>query len=93
MSIKTITLAAAFAAALAMPVFAQDAGGHAGHNGLRDIIAKCSAEFRRIRFGIGRPPGQMEVASFVLQDFSSVERKELPVLLELAADQVEEILA
>jgi peptidyl-tRNA hydrolase len=35
----------------------------------------------------------MEVASFVLQDFSSVERKELPVLLELAADQVEEILA
>ena len=69
------------------------AGGHAGHNGLRDIIAKCSAEFLRIRFGIGRPPGQMEVASFVLQDFSSVERKELPVLLELAADQVEEILA
>ena len=69
------------------------AGGHAGHNGLRDIIAKCSAEFQRIRFGIGRPPGQMEVANFVLQDFSSVERKELPVLLELAADQVEEILA
>lgn len=69
------------------------AGGHAGHNGLRDIIAKCSAEFLRIRFGIGRPPGQMEVASFVLQDFSSVERKELQVLLELAADQVEEILA
>ena len=71
----------------------KSAGGHAGHNGLRDIIAQCSAEFRRIRFGIGRPPGQMEVASFVLQDFSSVERKELPVLLELAADQVEEILA
>jgi peptidyl-tRNA hydrolase, PTH1 family len=68
------------------------AGGHAGHNGLRDIISKCSAEFHRIRFGIGRPPGQMEVANFVLQDFSSTERKELPVLLELAADRVEEIL-
>lgn len=68
------------------------AGGHAGHNGLRDIIAKCSAEFHRIRFGIGRPPGQMDVANFVLQDFSSIERKELPVLLELAADRVEEIL-
>jgi PTH1 family peptidyl-tRNA hydrolase len=69
------------------------AGGHAGHNGLRDIIAKCGAEFHRIRFGIGRPPGQMEVAAFVLQDFGAVERKELPVLLEIAADKVEELLA
>jgi PTH1 family peptidyl-tRNA hydrolase len=69
------------------------AGGHAGHNGLRDIIARCGAEFHRIRFGIGRPPGQMEVADFVLQDFSTLERKELPVLLELAADQVEEKVA
>lgn len=32
MSIKTITLAAAFAASLAMPVLAQEAGGHAGHD-------------------------------------------------------------
>lgn len=72
---------------------AKVSGGHAGHNGLRDIIAKCSADFHRIRFGIGRPPGQMEVAAFVLQDFSSTERKELPVLLELAADQVEKLLA
>lgn len=68
------------------------AGGHAGHNGLRDIIAKCGADFHRIRFGIGRPPGQMDVAAFVLQDFGSVERKELPVLLEIAADKVEELL-
>ena len=67
-------------------------GGHAGHNGLRDIIAKCGSDFHRIRFGIGRPPGQMEVAAFVLQDFSTVERKELPVLLEIAADKVEETL-
>lgn len=72
---------------------AKVSGGHAGHNGLRDIIAKCSADFHRIRFGIGRPPGQMEVAAFVLQDFSSTERKELSVLLELAADQVEKLLA
>lgn len=71
---------------------AKFSGGHAGHNGLRDIIAKCSADFHRIRFGIGRPPGQMEVAAFVLQDFSSTERRELPVLLEIAADQVEKLL-
>ena len=67
-------------------------GGHAGHNGLRDIIAKSGNDFHRVRFGIGRPPGQMEVAAFVLQDFSSAERKELPVLLELAADKVEDLL-
>jgi PTH1 family peptidyl-tRNA hydrolase len=71
----------------------KSAGGHAGHNGLRDIIAKCSADFHRLRFGIGRPPGSQEVANFVLQDFSSAERKELPVLLELAADQVEQKVA
>ncbi|MEY4410176.1 MAG: hypothetical protein RLZ99_649 [Actinomycetota bacterium] len=68
-------------------------GGHAGHNGLRDIIAQCSADFHRLRFGIGRPPGIQEVANFVLQDFSTSERKELPVLLELAADQVEQKVA
>ena len=69
------------------------AGGHAGHNGLRDIIAKCGADYHRIRFGIGRPAGQQPVADFVLQDFSSTERKELPVLLEIAADHVEKLLA
>jgi len=69
------------------------AGGHAGHNGLRDIIARCGAEFHRIRFGIGRPPGSQEVSNFLLQDFSSTERKELAVLLELTADQVEQKVA
>lgn len=65
-------------------------GGHAGHNGLRDIIAACgSNEFARVRIGIGRPPGQMQTADFVLKDFSSAERKELPVTLELAADAAE----
>lgn len=68
-------------------------GGHAGHNGLRDISAKCGTGYHRVRFGIGRPPGQMSVSDFVLQNFSTVERKELPVLLELAADQAMEILA
>jgi PTH1 family peptidyl-tRNA hydrolase len=68
------------------------AGGHAGHNGLRDIIAKCGADFHRVRFGIGRPPGSQEVASFVLQDFSTTERKELAVLLELAADKASELV-
>jgi len=67
-------------------------GGHAGHNGLRDLSAKCTSGYHRVRFGIGRPPGSMPVASFVLQDFSTVQKKELPVLLEIAADRVLEIL-
>jgi PTH1 family peptidyl-tRNA hydrolase len=64
------------------------AGGHAGHNGLRDIIAKLGNDFHRIRFGVGRPTGSQEVASFVLENFSSTERKELAVLCEIAADRI-----
>ena len=68
-------------------------GGHAGHNGLRDIISACgSNEFARVRIGIGRPPGQMQTADFVLKDFSATEKKELPLTLELAADAAEQIV-
>ena len=67
-------------------------GGHAGHNGLRDIIAACGAEFVRVRIGIGRPPGQMEVSDFVLANFGTAEKKELPVTLEISADAVESII-
>ncbi len=46
-------------------------GGHGGHNGLRDIIAKIGTpDFHRLRMGIGRPPQKMAVADFILQDFS-----------------------
>lgn len=76
-----------------MDVRIKTSGGHAGHNGLRDIIAATgSNEFTRVRVGIGRPPGQMATADFVLRDYSLVERKELPVTLELAADAVESIV-
>jgi PTH1 family peptidyl-tRNA hydrolase len=69
-------------------------GGHAGHNGLRDIIAACGGtDFVRVRIGIGRPPGQMEVADYVLSNFGTVEKKELPVTLELAADAAESVVA
>ena len=67
-------------------------GGHAGHNGLRDIISALNThDFIRVRVGIGRPPGQMETAAYVLKDFSSAEKKSLPVTLEIAADAVEAI--
>ncbi len=68
-------------------------GGHAGHNGLRDIISAIGNDFIRLRVGIGRPPGSMEVSDFVLKDFSSTEKKELPTTLEIAADAVEAIVS
>ncbi len=68
-------------------------GGHAGHNGLRDIIKHLGNDFQRVRFGIGRPPGSMEVADFVLQNFSTEEKKELDVLVAIAADQVEKLIS
>jgi len=65
-------------------------GGEGGHNGLRSISAALGTkEYLRVRFGIGRPPGRMDPADFVLRDFSAGERKELPVDLEHAADAVE----
>ncbi len=71
----------------------KQAGGHAGHNGLRDIIAAAdSNDFARVRVGIGRPPGRMDAADFVLKNFSGDESKELPLLLALSADAVEEIV-
>ncbi len=68
-------------------------GGHGGHNGLRDIIARLGTQdFARVRIGIGRPPGRQDPADFVLRDFAADERKVLPNLLEDAADAVSRIV-
>jgi peptidyl-tRNA hydrolase, PTH1 family len=65
-------------------------GGDNGHNGLRSIRRSLgTGEFFRLRCGIGRPPGRQDAADFVLSPFSSVERKELPLFVERAADAVE----
>jgi len=55
-------------------------GGHAGHNGLRDIIAHLgSKDFYRLRLGIGRPPAGKVVADFVL---SAPSKPEWELLIE-----------
>lgn len=65
-------------------------GGEGGHNGLRSISSSFGTkDYLRVRVGIGRPPGRMDAASFVLKDFSATERKELPFLVDAAADAVE----
>ena len=56
----------------------------------REVFAEHSARPNEmVRFGIGRPPGRMDPADYVLRDFSAAERKELPLELEEAADAVE----
>lgn len=65
-------------------------GGDNGHNGLRSIRTVLgTGEFYRVRFGIGRPPGRMDPAAYVLKPWSAAERKELDVLVDRAADAVE----
>ncbi|WP_328860824.1 aminoacyl-tRNA hydrolase [Streptomyces sp. NBC_00306] len=64
-------------------------GGDNGHNGLKSMTKAMGPDYHRVRFGIGRPPGRMQVADFVLKDFSSVERKELGYFVDRAADSVE----
>ena len=62
-------------------------GGEGGHNGLRDITkALGTKDYYRVRTGIGRPPGRMDTADFVLKPFSSTEAKDLPCLISNAAD-------
>lgn len=68
-------------------------GGEGGHNGLRDISkALATKDYYRVRVGVGRPPGRMETADYVLRDFGAQEKKELPFLLDEAADAVELLL-
>jgi PTH1 family peptidyl-tRNA hydrolase len=67
-------------------------GGDNGHNGLKSMTKAFGSEYHRVRFGIGRPPGRMQVADFVLKDFSSSERKELDYFVDRAADAVEALV-
>jgi peptidyl-tRNA hydrolase, PTH1 family len=68
-------------------------GGDNGHNGLRSVRAALgTGEFLRVRFGIGRPPGRMDPAVFVLKPFGASERAGLGVLVDRAADAVEALV-
>jgi PTH1 family peptidyl-tRNA hydrolase len=69
-------------------------GGDGGHNGLRSVTSALgSKEYVRVRFGIGRPPGRQDPADFVLREWSSAERKDLPFFVDQAADVVEAVVA
>jgi PTH1 family peptidyl-tRNA hydrolase len=68
-------------------------GGDNGHNGLRSITKSLGdRSYLRTRFGVGRPPGRMDAATFVLRDFSVTERRELELHIERAADAIEVLI-
>jgi PTH1 family peptidyl-tRNA hydrolase len=68
-------------------------GGEAGHNGLRSISRSLGTrDYCRVRLGIGRPPGRMDGADFVLKDFPASQREEVGLLVGDAADAVLDVL-
>lgn len=68
-------------------------GGEGGHNGLRSVSSALGTrDYLRVRAGVGRPPGRMEVADYVLKRFSKLEQPDVPFLIQDAADAVELLL-
>jgi peptidyl-tRNA hydrolase, PTH1 family len=68
-------------------------GGDNGHNGVRSVRAALgTGDFCRVRVGIGRPPGRLDPAVFVLKPYSATERAELPLLVDRAADAIEAVV-
>lgn len=69
-------------------------GGHAGHNGLRDLIARLGADFVRVRVGVGKPPAGFrgDTAAWVLSAFSAEESRALGEVVGRAAGAVEDAL-
>nr|WP_199589683.1 aminoacyl-tRNA hydrolase [Lujinxingia litoralis] len=71
----------------------KEGGGHGGHNGLRDIVAKTGTrEFLRVRLGIGRPE-HGDVTNHVLGRFRPDETPAVERMLDDACDAVETILS
>lgn len=65
-------------------------GGDNGHNGLRSIRSAIgTGDFHRVRLGIGRPPGQMDPAAYVLRSFSKSEADGLGEFCDRAAAATE----
>jgi PTH1 family peptidyl-tRNA hydrolase len=64
----------------------RDGGGHGGHNGLRDVMQRLgTGAFKRLRIGIGRPPGAMDPADYVLATFRPEEFASVDAAVDRAA--------
>lgn len=69
-------------------------GSAGGQKGLADITQRLGTDkIPRLRLGVGRPPGQMDAADFVLARFRADEREEAEMMTRIAADSVEAWIA
>jgi PTH1 family peptidyl-tRNA hydrolase len=69
------------------------AGGDNGHNGLKSLTSSfATANYYRVRMGIGRPIGRQDAADFVLKQFSVAEKKELENFLTHGTEAVESLI-
>ncbi len=67
-------------------------GGEGGHNGLRSISQSIGTkDYCRLRLGIGRPPGRMDAADFVLRDFAAAERADAGLLIAEAVEAIKDV--
>ena len=68
-------------------------GGNAGHKGLKSIVTCLgSADFMRVRLGIGKPSDESRIEDYVLERFESKEAAELQQIIQLAADAATDIV-
>lgn len=67
-------------------------GGHAGHNGIRDIIEKIGVDFWRIRLGIGHPGTKKDMGKYVLSNFSDSDQKWIDIMIASIVDNLKLIV-
>ncbi len=68
-------------------------GGHGGHNGLRSLHDKLTSDaYLRVRVGVGRPPGRMDAADYVLQPLKGATWEEFEACISTAAQAVLDVL-
>ena len=63
-------------------------GSSAGHNGIKSIDKFIGPDYSRVRIGIGKPKGSIEVADYVLQDFDEDESGNIEKILENINDSI-----
>jgi PTH1 family peptidyl-tRNA hydrolase len=73
-------------------VRAKSGGGHGGHNGLRSLHEVVGDDYLRVRVGIGRPPGRMDPADYVLEPLRGEKLERLEGSVPTAAQAVIDVL-
>jgi PTH1 family peptidyl-tRNA hydrolase len=73
-------------------VRAKSGGGHGGHNGLRSLRDTVGDSYLRVRVGIGRPPGRMDAADYVLEPLRGAKLERLQESIPTAAQAVIDVL-